>query len=72
VDYDLRPLVIDVGLRDGGPPVTLAIRTRIHPELGTGRPEEVVDALGEMIGAPLAVGRTVRERLVLLDELARD
>ena len=39
------PLLIDVTIVDG-PPVTVLTRTRFHPELGTGRPEEVVAALG--------------------------
>ena len=44
------------------------IRTRFDPVLGTGRPEEVVAALGERIEAPLVVGSSVRERLILADE----
>jgi hypothetical protein len=45
------------------------MRTRIHPELGTGRPEEVVAALSDDLGSPLAIERIVRRRLLLLDEL---
>jgi hypothetical protein len=41
------------------------IRTRYRPDLGSGRPEEVVAALAEAAGAELVICRTVRERLVL-------
>lgn len=69
VTYDLRPLVADVRVEDPGPPVVLAVRTRLHPELGTGRPEEVVAALASTVGAPLEVASIVRERLILADDL---
>ena len=68
VEYDLRPLLIDVAI-EAGPPVVVTTRTRFHPELGTGRPEEVVAALGERLGAPLEAASIVRERLVLSDDL---
>lgn len=69
VTYDLRPLVVDVRLAAPGPPPILITRTRIHPELGTGRPEEVIAALGEIIGEPLEIASIVRDRLVLLEDL---
>jgi radical SAM-linked protein len=69
VVYDLRPLVIDVRVADGGPPLTVVARTRFHPELGTGRPEEVVAAVAERAGVALAIGEIVRERLLLADDL---
>jgi len=68
VDYDLRPLVLDVRVADDDPPRLIA-RTRFHPELGTGRPEEVVGALETTLGGPLPVAGMVRERLLLVDEL---
>jgi hypothetical protein len=71
VDYDLRPLLVAVavdGDRDTSPVVVHA-RTRFHPSLGTGRPEEVVAALADALGIPLTATTTVRERLVLADEL---
>ena len=40
------------------------------PSSGTGRPEEVVAALADELGAPLAIDAIVRERLLLADELA--
>lgn len=69
VTYDLRPLVIDVAVADPGPPVVIATRTRFHPELGTGRPEEVIGALADLVGAPLAIVAVVRERLILAEDL---
>ena len=68
VRYDLRPLLVDIAVVDDGPPVTIRIRTRFHPELGTGRPEEVVLAIADELGSPLAIDSIVRERLVLADD----
>ena len=68
VRYDLRPLLVDVGVVEPGPPVVLRARTRFHPVLGTGRPEEVVAALGDAVGAQLDVTSIVRERLILAEE----
>ena len=70
VPYDLRPLLTDVAVVEPGPPVVLHVRGRIHPELGTGRPDEVVAALGDALGRALEVRGIVRERLVLADEPA--
>lgn len=67
--YDLRPLLAGVTVTDPGPPVGLRVRTRFHAELGTGRPEEVVLALGEVLGEPLPIESIARERLLLADEL---
>jgi radical SAM-linked protein len=68
--YDLRPLLerllVD-GVADGG--LRVRMRTRLHPELGTGRPDEVVAALGDELGTELRIGQTVRERLLLADEV---
>jgi radical SAM-linked protein len=67
VRYDLRPLLVDVAVIDAGPPVVVRTRTRFDPVLGTGRPEEVVAALGAEAGATLEVRSLVRERLILAD-----
>jgi radical SAM-linked protein len=69
VEYDLRPLLIAVDVVDAGPPVIIRARTRFHASLGTGRPEEVVAALADQLGRPVAVTEIVRERLLLADEL---
>ena len=70
--YDLRPLLIDLAVDVDGDPVTLRIRTRIHPELGSGRPDEVVAALSEHVGAAIEILEIVRERLILADDLPLD
>jgi hypothetical protein len=72
--YDLRPLLISIATaveagEAGNEQVVVRVRTRIHPELGSGRPEEVVAALAEALGAPLEATETIRERLVLSDDL---
>ena len=64
--YDLRPLLGDVTVgwaEESG--LTIRIRTRIDPEAGSGRPEEVVAALAEAAAVPLAIAAITRERLVL-------
>ena len=71
VDYDLRPLLISIKVTDGSPPVTIRARTRFHPSLGTGRPEEVVGALTDVLGTTLTASGVVRERLILADELGQ-
>ncbi len=68
VRYDLRPLLADLHVLETGPPVVVRARTRFHPELGTGRPEEVVMALGDVTGLELRCGLIVRERMILADE----
>jgi radical SAM-linked protein len=68
--YDLRPLVVSIAVAQAPDDhLVLRMRTRIHPELGTGRPDEVVAALSDEAGAPLAIEDTVRRRLLLADEL---
>ena len=71
--YDLRPLIVSIETEsnDGGGDEGLLVRmrTRIHPELGSGRPEEVIAALAVALGSPLEPVATVRERLVLLEDL---
>ncbi len=67
--YDLRPLVLDLGVRGGDASgVTLRMRLR-HGSDAVGRPEEVIAALGEPpaapLPAPLEVRSIVRERVVL-------
>jgi radical SAM-linked protein len=68
VHYDLRPLLADVRVNEPGPPVVLRARTRFDPVLGTGRPEEVVAALGDAAGSPLVAGPLVRERVILAED----
>jgi radical SAM-linked protein len=68
VTYDLRPLLVDLAV-DAGPPLVVTMRTRFHPELGTGRPEEVLAALGDDLGGPIKPASIVRVRLLLVDDL---
>jgi radical SAM-linked protein len=70
VPYDLRPLLADIAVVEPGPPTVLRFRGRIHPELGVGRPEEAVAALGAALGHELEVHGIVRERLIVADEPA--
>ena len=69
VAYDLRPLLVGIEVVGAGPPAIVQARTRFHPSLGTGRPEEVVAALADELGRPLTIANVVRERLILADEL---
>jgi uncharacterized protein DUF2344 len=69
VRYDLRPLVADLAVADPGPPIVLHARTRFDPALGTGRPEEVMAALGNEAGIGLVVDSIVREQVLLANEL---
>jgi Uncharacterized protein conserved in bacteria (DUF2344) len=69
VTYDLRPLLVDVAVADAGPPLVLRARTRFHPVLGTGRPEEVVAALSDRAGLTLIARAVVRERVILAEDL---
>ena len=64
VRYDLRPLLESVEVVAGSP-VMLQIRTRFDPQLGNGRPEEVVAALADELGRDLIIAEIVRERLIL-------
>ena len=68
VTYDLRPLVAAITIRPG-PPVTVRTRTRFDPELGSGRPEEIVGALSDRSGSTLAIASIVRERLLVAEDL---
>lgn len=67
--YDLRPLLISIDTAVEDERVVVRVRTRIHPELGSGRPEEVIAALSDELGTALEPIETVRERLVLLEDL---
>lgn len=76
VAYDLRPLLqrLDAepgaGASDGaGGEATVWMRLHHGQEGGAGRPDEVVLALGEWLGQPVAIASAVRERLLTSDEL---
>ena len=69
VAYDLRPLLLDLGV-SAGPPAIVVCRTRLHPELGSGRPEEVILALAAQAGVGLNPIEVIRDRLLLADDVA--
>jgi uncharacterized protein DUF2344 len=70
--YDLRPLVDDLEVlpADGSHGTFLRVRTRFRPELGSGRPEDVVAAAADAAMTVVEIDQIVRERLILLDDLA--
>ena len=65
---DLRPLILGIDVV-GGTPTRVRMRCRIHPERGSGRPDEIVAALSEALGRPLAIAEVVRERVLLGTEV---
>ncbi len=75
--YDLRPLLARLELEAPAPGAgdaeawILALRVRVDPERGAGRPDETVSALAEILGRPLVICELVRERVLLRDELPR-
>lgn len=62
---NLRPLIAGVRILSDG---SLRMRLRFDPALGTGRPEEVVAALADILGRPLQIASRHRERLWLRGE----
>jgi radical SAM-linked protein len=73
VDYDLRPLVLDlVAVPDPQPATdqaTLRARLRLAQDGPSGRIEELILALAEQVGRELSLVAAVRERLLTSDEL---
>jgi len=45
-EYDLRPLILALWVETGEAGVAVGMRLRASPQGGTGRPDEVMDALG--------------------------
>jgi radical SAM-linked protein len=68
VAYDLRPLITGIAVL-GGPPTVLRLRARFDPERGSGRPDEMLGALAERLRHPIVAAETVRERLLLVEDL---
>ena len=69
VRYDLRPLLVDIGVVDGEPRVTVGSgpgSTRSSARAGRRRSSP---RSATRLGVPLAIEGIVRERLVLADEL---
>jgi hypothetical protein len=66
VAYDLRPFLLDLRPEAGG----VRMRLSADPSAGVGRPDEVVAALADVTGLPLAMAAGVRERVVVAGEPA--
>ena len=70
--YDLRPLIIalepPVASEADGPSIVRMI-LRTSSDGPSGRPDEVILALGDALGRPLELGDLVRERLWTSDEV---
>lgn len=67
--YDLRPLLLAIDVEPSSSGGRVRVRTRLHPELGSGRPDEVIAALGEELGGTLLPVSIARDRLVLIEDL---
>jgi hypothetical protein len=67
IAYDLRQFIEDVGVVEANGVTVVRMTLRHDPEKGVGRPEELLAALGEALGASLRPVSLVRERLVLGD-----
>lgn len=70
--FDLRRLILDVAIDhddSGATQPRVRIRTRIHPEIGSGRPDDVLAALADDLGDRLVPASIVRERLLLAEDL---
>ena len=67
--YDLRPLLSGLRLEPPRDPndtgLVVLARTRIDPELGAGRPDEVVAALADACGVEIETRSVTRQRLLL-------
>jgi radical SAM-linked protein len=70
MSYDLRPLVLALQA-SAARPDTLIVRMtlRTSSDGPSGRPDELILALGEVLGRPLELGDLVRERLWTSDEV---
>lgn len=69
--YDLRPLLAAITVERDGETAAIRFRTRILPDLGSGRPEEVLAALVEAAAVAIEASTIARTRLLLVDDLAR-
>ena len=73
VDYDLRPLILDLAAVPGQTPAagraTFQARLRLAQDGPSGRIDELVLALAEQVGGELTLVSAVRERLLTSDEL---
>lgn len=72
VGYDLRPFMLDLGVEDDpageSRRAVLTMRLRVDPQLGAGRPDEVVAAVADAAGTGLVIIGGVRVGLRFADE----
>lgn len=71
VQYDLRPLILELGANprpDATKQTIVRVILRASSDGPSGRPDEVILALGEVIGRELELVELVRERLWTSDE----
>ena len=67
--YDLRPFILGLGVEaSASPAAVLRMRLLVHPEQGTGRPDEVLATVGDELGEPLELVAGVRTRIWTADE----
>jgi len=67
IDYDLRPMIGRLGIRQDGPSTVIEMTLRHDPARGVGRPDEVLAELGDRTGGPIAGTHLTRERLILAE-----
>jgi hypothetical protein len=75
VAFDLRPLIVGASVISDGPPVQADLVLRIDPALGTGRPADVVAALGDPASggtAGIEASSMVRMEILLAGDPALD
>ncbi len=66
VAYDLRPLLVGIEIGSGPEDRSIVtISVRFDPQLGSGRPEEVLATLAASLDRPLEATSTRRSRLIL-------
>ena len=65
-EVDLKKYIRTVDLAEGPAPA-LGFRMAVTPE-GTGRPEEIIEALGSLAGAPLSASRIIRTAIGIEEE----
>jgi radical SAM-linked protein len=72
VGYDLRPFLLDLGVEDDpageSGRAVLVMRLRVDPQLGAGRPDEVVAAVADAAGTGLLAVGGVRIGLGFADD----
>lgn len=65
---DLRPMLLSLSVECEGAGSCLRMRLRHDPELGNGRPADVIAEVESRLGRPLGLREIVRERVLLTGE----